>query len=302
MPPRKRVSPPDPASGGPAPPRQPDLFPGAAPEPRESFPPRCKPGPIRVGTSGYSFADWVGTFYPSGTQSAGMLDFYMRHFNTVEINATYYRIPPPATMERMAARTPPDFEFMVKVPGPLTHKRDRDTQPAEQFAISVQPLIDAGKFAGALAQFPYSFKRAPQSESYLQWLRETLPEMPLFVEFRHVSWDGSDLEQLLSGAGAGFCSVDEPAISGLFPRRALRVGDVAYVRLHGRNARDWWTGGARRYDYLYDEAELEQWSELIRKMAAEAAQTYVFFNNCHAGHAVVNARMLEEMLGLEREG
>lgn len=284
-------------------PRQADLFPSS---PSSSFssslpPDRCKPGPIRVGTSGYSFIDWVGPFYPPGTRRAGMLDFYRRCFNTVEVNATYYRIPPPSTMRGMATRTPADFQFMVKVPGPLTHRRDRDPEPAEGFLRAIGPLAAAKKYAGALAQFPYSFRRSTESESYLQWLRQTLPGMPLFTEFRHASWDGPDLEEFLRGVGLGFCSVDEPSLAGLFPRRALLVGDVAYVRFHGRNAGDWWSGGPRRYDYQYTRAELEQWTSLIREMAARAKRTYVFFNNCHAGHAVLNARMMEELLGLERE-
>jgi uncharacterized protein YecE (DUF72 family) len=125
--------------------------------------------------------------------------------------------------------------------------------------------------------------------------------MHLFVEFRSASWDATDLDQLLAEIGLGFCSVDEPALTGLFPRRAYLVGDTAYVRFHGRNARDWWSGGSLRYDYKYTREELEQWTKLIREMAGRASQTYIFFNNCHAGHAVLNARMMEDLLGLERE-
>ncbi len=279
-------------------PGQADLF-GLAPA-DDRPPSRCKPGPIRVGTSGYSFADWVGPFYPPGTRGGEMLDYYQHHFNTVEVNATYYRLPPPGTLHRMAERTPPDFRFMVKLPGALTHQREGVTQPAGEYAAVVEPLQQAGKYAGALAQFPFAFRRSPQSEDYLHRLRDALPGHPLFAEFRHASWAGPDLEELLRGLGLGFCSVDEPALAGLFPRRAAAVGPVAYVRFHGRNAGQWWSGGAQRYDYLYNRAELEQWAELIRDLAARAAQTYIFFNNCHAGQAVLNARMMEEILGLER--
>ena len=107
---------------------------------------------------------------------------------------------------------------------------------------------------------------------------------------------------LLADLNVGFCAVDEPALPGLFPNRTFLVGDVAYVRFHGRNGGDWWTGGPLRYDYNYIEAELNQWTGLIREMAAKAKQTYIFFNNCHAGHAVLNARMMEELLGISRGG
>jgi uncharacterized protein YecE (DUF72 family) len=272
---------------------QPDLF---APPPA-----RHRPGPIRVGTSGYSFVDWVGPFYPPGTPRRAMLDHYRRFFSTVEVNSTYYRLPPPATMRSMAERTPADFRFMVKLPGDLTHAREGPDAPSTAFRRTVEPLVTAGRFAGALAQFPFAFHRSRESEAYLDRLRASLPEVPLFVEFRHASWDAPDLAPMLEAKGLGFCSVDEPDLPGLLPRKALVAGETAYVRFHGRNARAWWSGGPERYDYRYDEKELEEWAQVIRELAQHARQTYVFFNNCHAGHAVVNARMMEELLGLEPE-
>jgi len=254
------------------------------------------PSRIRIGTSGYSFADWVGPFYPPGTSRGAMLDYYKRHFDTVEVNATYYRLPPPATMRRMAERTPPEFRFMVKLPGDVTHKRDRDPGPVAAFLQTIEPLSAAGKFAGALAQFPTSFHRSGGAEEYLDWLRGSFPEMPLFVEFRHASWASPEVVAALEERTLGVCSVDEPDLPGLIPRWAVKTGDTAYVRLHGRNAKAWWQGGGERYDYLYDRAELADWAATIRELAEGARRTYVFFNNCHAGHAVVNARMMEEIL------
>ena len=294
--------------------RQPDLFPigprdagagdapsqgaGAprhAPGPGEPLAPVVE-GPIRVGTSGYSFADWVGPFYPAGTPRGRMLDFYRQSFSTVEINATYYRLPPPSTMQGMIKRTPPGFHFMVKLPGGLTHRRDRDPEPVEGFFRTIEPLRAAERFTGALAQFPPSFRREDESQRYLAWMRDAFPGLPLFVEFRHDSWKNAETLARLDDAGLGFCSIDEPDLPGLIPRWAERVGEVAYVRLHGRNARDWNKGGGLRYNYLYAPAELEEWAETIRRLADGARQTYVFFNNCHAGHAVVNARMMKELL------
>jgi uncharacterized protein YecE (DUF72 family) len=274
-------------------PAQPELFPDAAPE-RHS----PSPGAIRIGTSGYSFDDWIGPFYPPGTRRSQMLAHYQRHFDTVEINMTYYRIPPPATLLRMAERTPPDFRFMVKLPGELTHQRREIAPAVTAFSAAIEPMRDSGKLAGLLAQFPFRFRRGAETEGYLRELRAALPTDPLFAEFRHASWDRDDLAELLADIGYGFCSVDEPALPGLIPRRALRVGETAYVRFHGRNARAWWGGGSERYNYRYAREELEEWAQLVRDLAREAQQTYLFFNNCHAGHAVVNARMMEELLRL----
>lgn len=260
-----------------------------------SLPPD-REGTIRIGTSGFSFADWVGPFYPPGTPRGRMLEFYQRHFSTVEINATYYRLPPPSTMQGMVKRTPPQFHFMVKLPGGVTHKRDRDPEPVEGFFRTIDPLRAAGRFTGALAQFPQSFQRNDEAQRYLSWVREAFPELPLFMEFRHESWRNPSTSAWLKDAGLGLCSVDEPDLPGLIPRWAERVGDVAYVRLHGRNARDWHEGGGLRYNYLYTRPELDEWARQIRQLAEGARQTYVFFNNCHAGHAVVNARMMKELL------
>jgi uncharacterized protein YecE (DUF72 family) len=288
--------------------RQSDLFAGgdgsgepAAGSPHRLPPPlpgRRRPGAVRVGTSGYSFPDWVGPFYPPGTRRGAMLDYYQRAFSTVEINATYYRLPPPATFARMAARTPEDFHFMVKLPGAVTHQRDRSSEPVTGFQRTIAPLQAAGKFTGALAQFPFSFRRSSAAEAYLAWLRASFPGLRLFVEFRHRSWQVPETAELLASHRLGFCSVDEPDLPGLIPRWAQRVGEVAYVRLHGRNARDWWQGGSERYHYRYRDEELGEWAATIEELAAEAQQTYVFFNNCHAGHAVINARMMEELLKL----
>jgi uncharacterized protein YecE (DUF72 family) len=275
---------------------QADLFPQPAPAGDAS--PAPAPGAIRIGTSGYSFADWVGPFYPPGIARGEMLDYYKRHFNTVEVNATYYRLPPPATMQRMAERTPADFHFMVKLPGGVTHLRDADPAPVEGFLRTIAPLQESGKFRGALAQFPFSFKRTAQAEAYLAWLRAAFPGMPLFVEFRHDSWREREVADFLAAQGLGICSIDEPDLPGLIPRWVARVGEVASVRLHGRNAAAWWKGGGERYNYLYAREELAEWAEKIRELADGARQTYVFFNNCHAGHAVVNARMMEELLKL----
>jgi uncharacterized protein YecE (DUF72 family) len=270
--------------------------PNAAAPQADAFASLPNTGSIRIGTSGYSFLDWIGPFYPPGTPRPKMLDHYQRHFRTVEVNATYYRIPPPSTMARMAERTRPGFDFMVKLPGELTHKRTEIESPLAAFRRAIEPLEEAGKFSGALAQFPFSFHRTPNAEDYLRELRAALRPMPVFVEFRHASWDTPDLRDALQQLGYGFCSIDEPALPGLIPRRAFVTGETAYVRLHGRNARDWWGGGGDRYNYLYSRPELEEWADIVRTLANEAKQTYVFFNNCHAGHAVVNARMMEELL------
>jgi uncharacterized protein YecE (DUF72 family) len=254
---------------------------------------------IHIGTSGYSFKDWIGPFYPPGIPQGQMLNYYVRHFRTVEINSTYYRLPHPKVMSQIERKTPEGFLFTVKLPGDVTHRQTRDPAVFEAFRGVVRPLEDAGKFAGALAQFPYSFRNSPANRDYLGYLRESVPEHPIFVEFRQDSWAVEETFPLLEKLGLNFCSADEPKLRGLFPPLARTVGPVSYVRMHGRNARDWWSGqGSQRYNYLYNESELREWADKIRDLNAHSKDTFVFFNNCHAGQAVENAKRMAELLEL----
>jgi uncharacterized protein YecE (DUF72 family) len=252
-----------------------------------------------VGTSGYSFDDWVGNFYPAGIRKGDMLKEYVRHFPVVEVNSTYYRIPHPAVLSRMEEKTPDGFEFVIKANREMTHKGSRAPEVYRSFDEAVQPIVDAGKFAGVIAQFPWGFKRTPENEAHLQFLGEKFASRPFFVEFRNSSWINEDMFRNLELAGIGYCAVDEPRLRGLVPPVARVTTDTGYVRLHGRNAGNWWgRGGGDRYDYLYTEAELKEWVAKIKEMSAGRRKTYVFFNNCHAGQAARNAQMMKELLSL----
>ena len=275
---------------------------------------------IFVGTSGYSFRDWVGPFYPDGTKNQEMLSRYARAFPAVEINATYYRLPPASTFQGMVRNSPPGFRFVVKLTGSLTHGDDggasRDRGPApgaseargageteiglgcRRFLQAVAPLEDAGRLDGILAQFPYRFREGPAERERIAALRHHLGPRPFFVEFRHQSWAQESTYRLLEELDVGFCVVDEPSLPGLFPPVVRQTSDVAYFRFHGRNAERWWDGdSSTRYDYLYSEEELREWSVKIHDTAARTRQTFVFFNNCHGGSAPRNAEQMQAILG-----
>jgi uncharacterized protein YecE (DUF72 family) len=252
---------------------------------------------IKVGTSGYSFEDWRGTFYPADIDKAAMLTFYTQHFDTVEVNSTYYRILPPIVFERMAAKAPDHFEFIVKVNQATTHE-GKDGEVVEKFKASITPLMESGKLYGVLAQFPFRFRNTPENREYLRRCRERMPDVPYFVEFRHKSWLTPQVGELLKEHQLGFVSVDEPKLEGLLPSRATATTDTGYIRLHGRNAAQWWQGGPERYDYSYSEEELREWVEHIRRLIEKARKVYVFFNNCHHGQAAQNAKTMKGMLEL----
>lgn len=276
--------------GGPAAPRAP-----AVESPR-STPPDAERR-IVVGTSGYSFEDWVGPFYPPGTRPGEFLAHYAARFDAVEVNSTYYRIPHPRVMAQMERKTPPGFRFVVKLHQDMTHRGSTDPARYREFLDVLEPLKDAGKYDGLLAQFPWGFRRTAAGEAHLAALRERLEGEPLFVEFRHDSWLAPGLEERLRALRIGFCAVDEPQLRGLLPPVTLLTGEDAYVRFHGRNAANWWgRGGGDRYDYDYRADELREWTRRVAELAERARRTYLFFNNCHAGQAARNAALMREML------
>ena len=257
---------------------------------------------IKIGTSGYSFADWVGPFYPPGTRASEFLAYYATHFDTVEVNSTYYRIPHPRVMEQMERKTPPQFRFVVKLHQAMTHERSLARPLYDEFLAVLEPLKEAGKYDGLLAQFPWGFRRTDENRRHLAALRERLADEPLFVEFRHASWLTPALEPSLKAAHMGYCAVDEPRLDGLLPPITMVTAEDAYVRFHGRNAETWWgkTGGDR-YDWNYSEAELKEWLEKIADLAAKARRTYLFFNNCHAGQAARSAKLMQELLRQQQQ-
>jgi uncharacterized protein YecE (DUF72 family) len=260
---------------------------------------------ILVGTSGFSFEDWTGVFYPSYLKKSDWFAWYVRRFPALEVNSTYYRIPARSLFERWDRLAPPSYPFIVKLHADATHRRHDPRPSTDQLARAVEPLRASGKLAGYLAQFPWSFREGDEGRRYLRTLRSLLPgDDALFVEFRHESWDTPGTYEFLRREGIGFSAVDEPRLPGLMPPVSLDTNGVGYVRLHGRNAVAWWSGGEAgdRYDYLYSDEELGEWVERIRELDGKTGRAFVFFNNCYAGQAVRGARRMQELLGIPLAG
>ena len=252
---------------------------------------------FKIGTSGYSYQDWKGSFYPEKLAKGDMLNYYAQNFDTVEINSTYYGIPQPAVFFHMAEKTPDDFEFIVKTNQETTHKRIKNETAITQLKESVQPLVEADKFSGFLAQFPYSFKNTPQNREYLQKTKEFAGEHPLFVEFRNWTWNQETIIDFLKENEIGYVNVDQPKLRGLIPPQDFLTTQRGYLRFHGRNEKDWWEGtNVTRYDYLYSKEELNEWMLRIAHLLKRSFKSYIFFNNHPQGQAVKNAFMLKELL------
>jgi len=265
---------------------------------------------ILVGTSGFRYDDWRSSFYPLGLKESEFLRYYGRYFPAVEINYTYYTMPSAKTMTSLVNRTEPDFRFCVKTHKSMTHDilEDRGSRKSpdgirdvfDGFKSALEPMISSGKLGCVLAQFPWKFKPSKESFDYIRAVKEMLEGLPLIIEFRSNSWVKQETFDFLRKEGLGFCCVDEPRLRGLMPPVTLVTSPIAYVRFHGRNKEKWYAHEtvSERYDYLYSREELSEWIPKIQDMSQKAGETYVFFNNCHAGYAPANALMLMEMLGL----
>lgn len=253
---------------------------------------------ILVGTCGYSYKDWKGPFYPEAIGPEEYLRYYSLFFPFVEIDFSWYAMPAPDSFARMSERTGSDFRFAVKLHRSLTHDRVENwKEQAAAFARSLRPLAVAGKLATLLVQLPYSFGYDTDTRRYLAALLGELRDYPLAVEFRNEAWYTERVFEALAARRVALVLVDRPDLKGLPPEATVVTAALSYVRFHGRNATDWWSGDATsRYDYLYSPEELAQALQRIRSLASQAQTVLVAFNNHARGQAVENAQMLKSLL------
>jgi uncharacterized protein YecE (DUF72 family) len=256
---------------------------------------------IYVGTCGYAYKDWLGPFYPATARQSEMLPYYADTFRAVEIDASYYGVLKPETIAGMNTRTPQDFRFCFKVPQTVTHPPDASVRrihdDASAFVESVMPIVEARKFGCALVQFPNGFKPTETTRTYFRRAIDALQPLVLVAEFRNREWQVPETYDLLCELGVGWCNVDMPSYETLMHPSSDVTGPVGYVRFHGRNAAQWWTGDNRtRYDYDYQPAELEPWTDRVAEIDERVEQTYAFFNNHARGNAARNAEMFIDML------
>ena len=269
---------------------------------------------VRVGTSGWSYptgkGTWNGVFYPPpgqrprGSGKFDELKFYAEHFDTVEINSTFYRPAAASAARSWLGRVEdnPRFRFTAKLWQRFTHEQEAGAWTADdvrEARLALDTLAAGGRLGAVLLQFPWRFKRTPESREWLGDLTAAFGDLPLVVEVRHDSWLVPDFFDSLAERGVGFVNIDQPLFKRSVKPSATTTARVGYVRVHGRNAKDWFrqdAGVNERYDYLYSAEELTPWVERTREIAGEAAETYVITNNHYRGQAMVNAVMTQSLL------
>lgn len=239
---------------------------------------------FRVGTSGWHYKHWRDDFYPHGLPAARWFDHYARTFDTVELNASFYRQPKPAAWALWRNEAPPGFLFAVKASRYITHTRRLAVEPG-----SLQLLYDGARRLGdhlgpILYQLPPTFRRDASNVRRFEAFLELLPrELTHVFEFRHESWFAGPTFEVLDAHGAGFCAFHMPGLES--PLRA--TGGLLYMRFHG---------SGERYGGNYPDDELGRWAERLRVAARETRQAFVYFNNDIGGHAPRNALRLRELL------
>ncbi len=271
---------------------------------------------IRIGTCSWADEALSKWFYPPKLPAKERLAWYSEHFDTVEVDSTYYRLPNESAVAGWAERTPAGFTMHVKAFGLMTRhpvkaevipedlraempvdERGRVDRPPRElraeifrrFLAALAPLRADRKLGGILFQLPPYIVYKDSSLEYLEWAREQLGGDEMLVEFRHISWldeeHRADSLAFLERIGAGYVVVDAPrseTARNLVPTVVAATSPTTYVRFHGRNLATWNKRGgsaAERFDYLYSDEELGEWVEPLRELAGQSEQAFALFNN-----------------------
>ncbi len=268
---------------------------------------------IKVGVAGWSYKDWSGFVYPPTIKSPQRLGYLAKFFDVVEINTSFYGpIKPDVGREwcRTVVEANRDFVFTAKLYRAFTHSPlavvestsaqtiRRELRDEADVKKGFDAIAAEGRLGAVLAQFPISFKYTDANRAYLEHLVPRFSEYPLVVEVRHASWNVPEVLSWLVSLGVGLCNIDQPLIGRAIRPASAATSSIGYVRLHGRNYKNWFTESdvRDRYDYLYSETELKQWEKRVEEVAAKTEKTYVITNNHNLGKAAVNALELMHML------
>jgi uncharacterized protein YecE (DUF72 family) len=269
---------------------------------------------ILVGTAGFSYKDWEGIVYPAGLKKKQHpVQFLAQYFDCCEINTSFYGHIQSKTGKQwcdLVADVNPGFQFTAKLfrsfthaPGAVLQSTSAETlNPLEGDEIRAKEGLDsiaAEKRLGALLiQFPISFKNTDENRNYLEKLIGKFRSYPLVVEVRHATWDNADILAQFAAQRVAFCNIDQPRLGRAVAATEYSTASIAYVRLHGRNYKEWFQSDNRndRYNYLYTPQQLEPWKQKIERLGEKAERTFAITNNHYKGKAAVNALELKGML------
>jgi uncharacterized protein YecE (DUF72 family) len=246
-------------------------------------------GELRIGTSGWSYKEWEGVFYPKGEKNK--LSYYSKYFDTVEIDSTFYAYPKKAMIQGCARTTPDNFVFTAKIPKLITHDKKLDVEKGiardlYRFLHDMRPLMDARKLGPLLIQLPPSFTYETGLLRLIHFFEVLPTDVKFAIEFRNKSWLRHETWDLLKKCNIANTIVDEP----LLPADTVVTADFSFIRFHGQGKAPW-------YNYRYSDKEIKLWAPKVKEVEAATAHAYTYFNNHFRGNAPENALKLLRELG-----
>jgi uncharacterized protein YecE (DUF72 family) len=273
------------------------------------------PPKIRIGTAGWSYKDWDGVLYPPEVtrKKVHPVEFLARYFDLIEINTSFYGHIRPELgklWSRKADAVNQNFLFTAKLHRSFTHSPMADVEPTSAVSIrqndedeklaraGLDSLAEQGKLGALLIQFPVSFKNTSLNREYVEQLLRQFIEYPRVIEVRHSSWNQPETIAEFIRQGAGFCNIDQPLLGQSLAPTEHVTSPIGYVRLHGRNYKQWFDSDNRndRYNYLYTPDEMGSWKEKVEAISEKAETTFVVANNHFQAKAAVNAIELKHLL------
>lgn len=269
-----------------------------------------------IGTAGWSYKDWVPSFYPK-QQSANFdqLSYYSDFFNCVEVNASYYAYLNPGIVNGWLEKTKEreNFVFTFKLHQDFTHKRNFTIENINAVIMNLEILRKGERMGGVLIQFPYSFAMNSVNLQYIRKLKEIFQNYNCFVEVRHSSWNHKEVNAAFKEEDITFCTIDQPQIGKSIKFEPIVTNDKAYIRFHGRNVKEWFKSVTNftkeqsyeqqneRYKYLYSPGELMEIDLKIKDLQESVKELYIIMNNHPTGYAVANAFEMIHLLEERRD-
>jgi uncharacterized protein YecE (DUF72 family) len=241
-----------------------------------------KQGKIYIGTSGWHYRHWIGTFYPAGTKADQQFDLYKQSFSTVEINNSFYRLPSPDVFKNWRKESPDNFLFVVKASRYITHNKKLldPLESTKKFFANVRFLKD--KLGPILFQLPPTWKK--NTERLEEFLVTLSKKYRYVFEFRNSTWYDDDVIDLLKKYNCAFCIYELAGHSS--PSHV--TADFVYVRLHGP--------GDNKYQGSYSQRQLKDWADQGMQWKREGLDVFIFFDNDEKGFAAFNAQALKQLI------
>jgi uncharacterized protein YecE (DUF72 family) len=266
---------------------------------------------IYIGTAGWSYKDWLTSFYPqSQSKNFDWLEFYSMYFNVVEVNSSYYTYIDPKIVDGWIKKIEDreDFLFTIKLHQDFTHKKKYSSEQIKSVKTNLNKLIKVNRFGGLLIQFPYSFVLDKENANHIKSLIDIFSEYEKFVEVRHKSWFIQRFFNFLENSNSSLCTIDQPQIGEAVEFNPIKAGNNLYIRFHGRNTKAWkasisnygkeqtYEQQNERYNYLYSPGELIEIEQKLKEVLDTVKKVFIILNNHPNGNAVANAYELIHLL------